>query len=475
MIDTRQPRIYRNVDEYRALGGKFVETGEEFKSGMNVPLMVGQEIKGMIHIANLDMEHAYDEFDLRLLTTLTNSMSVALDNARLFDETQRLLKETEQRAAEFQIINSVQDGLASKLDLQGIYDLVGDKIRDIFDARVVMIGTFHEAGELEILITCTIPRLPPRSFPQPRRYDRLRKWLLKTGKSFVNNRVTEEDLSRSNGQIFTGSSLPKSVVFIPLMAGRVVKGYISLQNSDDYDAFSESDVRLLQTLANSMSVALENARLFDETQRLFQAEREARQQAETLRSITHALNSSLTLSEVFDVVLTEIQNVIPYDSAAIFQVKDNRRVFAAGRGFTHLDRLKGVSFEFNPADDDIGYRVSRSLSPIILDDAMASYPQYFNVEPHTEAQVRSYMGISVIFGSEMIGMITLDKKRLDTIHSNMPTLPWHSRLKPQPPSIMPASSTRPNACSARPNNAPPNYPSLTASARRWGKVWMSEQ
>ncbi len=49
-------------------------------------------------------------------------MGVALENARLFDETQRLLKETEQRAAELAIINSVQEGLAAKLDFQAIDD-----------------------------------------------------------------------------------------------------------------------------------------------------------------------------------------------------------------------------------------------------------------------------------------------------------------------------------------------------------------
>ena len=67
-------------------------------------------------------------------------MGVALQNARLFDETQRLLKESEQRAAELAIINSVQQGLASKLDMQAIYDLVGDKIREIFDAQIIILG-----------------------------------------------------------------------------------------------------------------------------------------------------------------------------------------------------------------------------------------------------------------------------------------------------------------------------------------------
>ena len=60
-------------------------------------------------------------------------MSVALENARLFDETQRLFKESEQRAAELAIINSVQAALAAELNMQGIYDAVGDKIREIFD------------------------------------------------------------------------------------------------------------------------------------------------------------------------------------------------------------------------------------------------------------------------------------------------------------------------------------------------------
>ncbi len=59
-------------------------------------------------------------------------MSVALQNARLFDETQSLLKETEQRATELAVINSIQEGMAAELDFQAIVDLVGDKLREVF-------------------------------------------------------------------------------------------------------------------------------------------------------------------------------------------------------------------------------------------------------------------------------------------------------------------------------------------------------
>src|SRR4030067_1439114 len=51
-------------------------------------------------------------------------------------------QELAEREAELEIINSVQQALASHLDVNAIYYLVGDKIRDIFDSQVVMISTY---------------------------------------------------------------------------------------------------------------------------------------------------------------------------------------------------------------------------------------------------------------------------------------------------------------------------------------------
>ena len=52
-------------------------------------------------------QDAFNEADERLLDTLAASMGVALENARLFDETKRLLAETDQRAAELAVINEI--------------------------------------------------------------------------------------------------------------------------------------------------------------------------------------------------------------------------------------------------------------------------------------------------------------------------------------------------------------------------------
>jgi GAF domain-containing protein len=108
------------------------------------PIWSTGKVIGVITLYS-DETNAFPKSSVSLLTTLSANLGVALQNARLFDETQRLLKETEQRAAELAIINSVQEGLASKLDMQAIFDLVGDKIQSMFNAQSVIISSFdHE-------------------------------------------------------------------------------------------------------------------------------------------------------------------------------------------------------------------------------------------------------------------------------------------------------------------------------------------
>src|SRR5206468_11773966 len=56
--------------------------------------------------------------------------------------------ETRQRNAELALINSVQDSIARELDPQAIYDVVGEKLREVFDAQVVDIAVHDEDAGL---------------------------------------------------------------------------------------------------------------------------------------------------------------------------------------------------------------------------------------------------------------------------------------------------------------------------------------
>ena len=115
---------------------------------MAVPIIVGNNALGMVSMSNYEKENAFSDSDVRLLQTVVSAMSVALENARLFDETTRLLKETEQRTSELGVINSVQEDLVREIDAASIFNLVGDRICSLFpETQTMVIRTFdHEAG-----------------------------------------------------------------------------------------------------------------------------------------------------------------------------------------------------------------------------------------------------------------------------------------------------------------------------------------
>ncbi len=146
IITTRRPIRLGSSADADALGAIWREDEPRTESYLGVPIVAGDRAIGTIALIAAEA-NAYSEDDERLLSTFASSMGVALENARLFDETKRLLTETDERAAELAIINSVQEGLAQNLDMQAMYELVGDKIQEIFDAQVVDIGILDlEAG-----------------------------------------------------------------------------------------------------------------------------------------------------------------------------------------------------------------------------------------------------------------------------------------------------------------------------------------
>src|SRR5437588_8567402 len=92
--------IAENLDVESERYGSSVVAGEMAKSVLFVPLVAGGKAAGVISLQNVDREHAFDEADQQLLTTVAGSVSVALENARL-------VQETRQRVAELGTVNSV--------------------------------------------------------------------------------------------------------------------------------------------------------------------------------------------------------------------------------------------------------------------------------------------------------------------------------------------------------------------------------
>ena len=313
---TRQPVVLRNPTEGAALGAKAIPGTDQSQSSVFVPILGSDRVLGLIVLENYEREDAFGEAEVRLLSTVAASMGVALENARLFDETQRLLKETEQRNAELAIINSVQAALAAELNIQGIYDAVGDKIRDIFHHRDIAIRVYDPKTSLLHY---------PYTYENGRRiaieseplHEGFTAHVLRTRETLVVSENMEEAVEKYGSSIVPGTQMERSAAYVPLVAGDQARGIICLMDMEREHAFSESDVRLLQTLANSMSVALENARLFDETQRLFKESEQRAAELAIINSVQEGLASKLEMQAIYDMVGNKIREIFSADVVGI--------------------------------------------------------------------------------------------------------------------------------------------------------------
>jgi len=356
------------------------------KSLVFVPLIVDKNVTGCLSLQNLDREHAFKESDVQLLNTLANSISIALENARLFNETQ-------QRNAELAVINSVQQGLVAEMDMQGIYDLVGEKIRTLFDAQVVIIATLHREDGIENFQYFF--ENGERIYPSPRPYDKIRERLISTQKLILieeDSAQVVENITGKAAVAVPGTKWPKSLLFVPLKVGYSVPGYVSLQNLDREHAFSGSDVRMLSTLANSMSVALENARLYNQTE-------QRATEMQTVNRISQALVSQLEFDALVKLVGELMIETFKADIVyvAIHDEKTNMIHFPYEHGDKNESRIFGDGFT---------ERIIINNEPLLINKDVAEIRALLKTRQIGRV-MSSFLGVPVQIGKKPIGVISV--------------------------------------------------------------------
>ena len=393
----------RTIEKY----GSFVYPGTKIdKSAVYVPLIAGDQVRGVVSMSNFEREHAFSDSDVRLLQTLVNSMSVALENARLFDETQRLLAETEQRNNELAIINSVQAALAAELNIQGIYDGVGDKIREIFHSDSLSIRIYDPKTNL--LSSPYLYESGERIMPAPVVFEYIgfSGHVMHTRETLVINENMKEAMEKYGSYFLPGTQKEKSAIFVPLVVGEQARGLVSMSDFESEHAFSDSDVRLLQTLVNSMSVALENARLFNETQRLLAETEQRNNELAIINSVQAALAAELNIQGIYDAVGDKIREIFHSGNLEI-RIYDPRTnlehypyTYENGKRI-HLEPLQCI-------DTGIRAHVARTRETLVINENYLQTTEKFGsyTLPGTQ-DAKSAVYVPLIVGDQVRGMVGL--------------------------------------------------------------------
>src|SRR5439155_27147514 len=132
-------------------------------------------------------------------------------------------------------------------EMQGMYDLVGDRIGQIFDAQTVDIGVVdRDAGT--IWFPYSLER-GVRMIDHPVEIMGFRRIALETREPVVVNEDMERRCVEAGNPLAIAGEPSKSSMFVPLFVGSRGSGIISLHNQDREHAFSGSDVQLLSTIA----------------------------------------------------------------------------------------------------------------------------------------------------------------------------------------------------------------------------------
>jgi signal transduction histidine kinase/DNA-binding response OmpR family regulator len=186
---------------------------------------------------------------------------------------------------------------------------------------------------------------------------------------------------------------------VVLRSGGEIVGVLGMGYADPERDFDEGAIEILTRFSELASLALDKARLFE-------SERAARRQAETLRAATETLTRSLDVQQVLPLILTELRKVVAYDSASVQELRGRTLHVVSGVGFRNLDDVMGLTFE---VDDPLApnHFVVETRAPYVLPDT-SSYAG-FSAAALKNAEIHSWLGVPLLSADRLIGMITLDK------------------------------------------------------------------
>jgi PAS domain S-box-containing protein len=312
----REPVIIGDVLEDSPLAERFRQTAGEglqstfgyIRAWMGVPLMVKERVVGMLTLDH-QQPHAYSSEHARLALAFAQQAAVAIENARLYDETSR-------RADETQTLLSVQQALTSRLDPDAVLQMIADAacrltgadfgtvfLRDGDDLRVsVLSGSYGPDMTIGY-------RMPVRDSA--------------TGLAMLSGeivRIDEPDDPRVYQDAMQRAGI-RSLLGTPLLSEGQPLGVISVGNQAGR-RFGTADEHVLALLAPGAVIALENAQLYHAEQERRREAEQRRRIAEGLRDILTALNSNRSLDDILNLIVRQARDLLSADAVAIYQLSD---------------------------------------------------------------------------------------------------------------------------------------------------------
>jgi phosphoserine phosphatase RsbU/P len=245
---TRQPILLNDV----SASADYVAANPEVRSELAVPLIAKNRLIGVLDIESEQPNYFRDEH-LHLLALTASRIAQAIENARLYMRVSR-------QAEQLTVLNEIAAELTSILDLDPLFERIGQLLRRLIDYQMFTIMLLDDKGEM--LVTRYAWRFgyahaPKRRIP-------ITSGLV--GAAVREWRVVNVPDVRKDPRYVEMNPETRSEMIVPLFhKGRVI-GVLDLEHTRA-GFFNEGHERVLTTLAAQIAIAIENARLYQAVRR----------------------------------------------------------------------------------------------------------------------------------------------------------------------------------------------------------------
>ena len=174
-------------------------------------------------------------------------------------------------------------------------------------------------------------------------------------------------------------------------------GVIVLENFDEDSVFTKDDENMVFSLAQQAAFAMQNAFLL-------QAIQKRSDQLQSMADVSRSIGSSLQTSDLVDSLLSQLRQVVDYDTATLWLLNDEKLRIESVNGFKDAEKRIGITTDVR---DSSLFQEMKSTNEIIsIADIRMDNRFSLMVEPEN----LSWLGIPIVTKSQLIGMIALEKK-----------------------------------------------------------------
>jgi GAF domain-containing protein len=294
VINHRRPLLINTGEEaqqYLAEGAR-TRVGPadlEEQSYLVVPIILGGDVLGVINIQSYD-ERAFNQDDLAFVVTVASQAAIAINNARLFQERGR-------RIEELATFNEIGQALSAATRLDDLVELIYRQTSRLLNTTNFYIAVYdEERGKIEFPLV--YERGAPLQIP-PQELDKsLTSYVIRARAPLLLGADMEQRFGQLGIEPYGPNHvLPRSWLGVPMIAADRAVGVIGIQDFERTSAYSQDDVRLLETIASWSAIALYNTRLLSET-------KQSLQDRESLYDLGRALAGTFATSDVLQYVAT---------------------------------------------------------------------------------------------------------------------------------------------------------------------------